>query len=76
MDQAHLAPPADAPPFFSVVISTCERKDTLLECLDALARQSFPASRLEVFVCDDASTDGTAEAVAGWSGPFARNNFV
>jgi glycosyltransferase involved in cell wall biosynthesis len=65
-----LCSPTDPAVFFSVIVSTCERRETLLACLDALAEQSFSADQFEVFVCDDASTDGTPEAVARWAGPF------
>ena len=45
------------------VVVTYNRKDLLLECLAALGRQTHPVER--IVVVDNASTDGTAEAVAG-----------
>ena len=57
--------------FFSVVIPTFNRKDTLLKNLEALSAQSFSASDFEVLVCDDGSTDDTARAVKSLRAPFA-----
>ena len=47
------------------VLMTCHnRKDKTLASLDSLFQQKMPADfRLEVYLVDDASTDGTAEAV-------------
>jgi len=45
----------------TAVVVTFNRKDLLLECLEALARQSRPLDR--VVLVDNASTDGTVEAV-------------
>ena len=45
----------------SVIVPTFNRKDKLERCLDALSKQSLPASDFEVIVVDDGSTDGTAE---------------
>jgi len=45
----------------TAVVVTFNRKDLLLECLDALARQTCPLAR--VLLVDNASTDGTREAV-------------
>jgi GT2 family glycosyltransferase len=43
-------------------VTTFNRRDLLLECLTGLAEQTVPVDR--VFVIDNASTDGTREAVA------------
>ena len=45
----------------SVVIPTCDTRELTLRCLDSLASGS---AALEVIVVDDASADGTAEAIA------------
>ncbi|MEO0132724.1 MAG: glycosyltransferase, partial [candidate division WOR-3 bacterium] len=47
------------------VLMTCyNRKDKTLASLESLFQQKMPADlRLEVYLVDDASTDGTAEAV-------------
>ena len=44
------------------VVVTYNRKELLLECLEGLARQEHPVER--VIVIDNASTDGTPEAIA------------
>lgn len=53
-----------SPPFLSVVIPTFNRRDSLRVTLDALSRQTYPASRYEVVVVSDGSTDGTDEFLA------------
>ena len=55
----------------SVIVPTCNRKEKLLTCLEALARQSVLPREFEVLVVDDGSTDGTGEAIAARSFPFA-----
>ncbi len=47
-------------PRFSVIVPAYNAADTIGACLDALARQTFPAGDYEVIVVDDGSTDGTA----------------
>ncbi len=46
----------------SVIVPTRNRADKIEECLEALARQTYPD--LEVVVIDDASTDDTQDALA------------
>jgi GT2 family glycosyltransferase len=48
----------------SVIISTYNRRDALLQTLDALGRQTVPPERYEVIVADDGSGDGTFEAAS------------
>ncbi len=48
-------------PVVSVIIPTYNRKESLLRTLDSLARQTYPADRMEVIVVDDGSTDGTTD---------------
>jgi glycosyltransferase involved in cell wall biosynthesis len=74
------APPAERSPYWlglrvSVVIPTRDRKDTLIECLNALARQSVLPQEFEVVVVDDGSADGTKEAVETGRFPFAVRCF-
>lgn len=45
-----------------VLIVTWNRRDDLLECLASVKQSSYP--RLGIYVVDNASTDGTYEAVA------------
>ena len=54
--------PSPRPPL-SVVVPTHDTRELTLACLAALARQDLPG--LEVILVDDASSDGTSEAVAG-----------
>lgn len=61
------SPPADAPPSSPrtrvvAAVVTYNRKQLLVECLEALLVQSRPLER--IFVVDNASTDGTREMLA------------
>lgn len=48
----------------AVLLTTYNRKEKTVACLKSLQAQTLPAAvRLEVFLTDDASADGTAEAV-------------
>ncbi|HXH07157.1 MAG TPA: glycosyltransferase [Vicinamibacterales bacterium] len=72
---APAGPPAERSPYWlgvrvSVVVPTHNRRDKLLNCLDALARQSILPQEFEVLVVDDGSTDGTDEAVQARRYPF------
>jgi len=55
----------------SVIIPTWNRKDLLSEVLDSLAHQTYPIKNYEIIVCDDGSTDGTDEMVAGFRNRFS-----
>ena len=44
-----------AAPVASVIVPSYNRPDTLMRCLESLARQSFPPERFEVIVIDDGS---------------------
>ena len=65
---AWVAPPARgqvapvATPSFSVVIAAYQAADTVAEAIESALSQTLPP--LEAIVCDDGSTDDTAEAVA------------
>ena len=50
------------------VVMTCHnRRETTLRCLEALQRQEGHDATLALFVTDDGSDDGTAEAIrAQW----------
>jgi GT2 family glycosyltransferase len=48
----------------AAVMAVHNRRDVTLACLDRLRAQDVPGVALDVYVLDDASTDGTAEAVA------------
>jgi len=49
-------------PLVSAVIPTCDRRDVLQRCLEALVNQT--SSNYEVIVVDDCSTDATAGIAA------------
>ena len=49
--------------FVSIVIATRNRSALLAQTLDALARQRWPADRLEIIVADNGSTDDTRAVV-------------
>lgn len=50
--------------FVSVIIATHNRRRLLEQTLAALAAQALPRDRFEIVVVDNASTDGTGDAVA------------
>ncbi len=55
--------------FLSVLIVNYNGGDDLAACLQALSHQTFPKSRFEVIVFDNASTDGSAERIErDWPG--------
>lgn len=51
-------------PRVSVVIATRDRKEKLLRLLGSIRASDHPSDALEIVVVDNASSDGTAEAVA------------
>lgn len=51
----------DAPPLFSVVMATYQRRSVLAQTLPTVLGQDFPAEQYEVIVVIDGSTDGTVE---------------
>jgi GT2 family glycosyltransferase len=50
-------------PTLAVLMTCHDRRESTLACLDALARQEGHTAAVTVFLTDDGSTDGTAEAV-------------
>lgn len=53
-------------PFVSVVVPTYRRPQHLAGCLEALARQDYPADRFEVVAVDDGSPEPLTDVVARW----------
>ncbi len=51
-------------PFVSVIIPVRNRPREMEDCLLSLARIDYPASRMEIIVVDDASTDHTPQVVS------------
>jgi glycosyltransferase involved in cell wall biosynthesis len=58
-------------PFFSVIMPTFNRRDSVRHCLESLGRQSFPMSGIEVIVAVDGSTDGTAKVLRALELPYS-----
>ncbi|HET7584844.1 MAG TPA: glycosyltransferase [Gemmatimonadaceae bacterium] len=58
-------------PRVSVIIPTHDRRDTLRQTLQALAKQEFPFERMEVVVVCDACSDGTDQMVREFQAPFS-----
>ena len=54
-------------PAVTVAIPTRNRREWLRECLDSVLGQAF--TDLEVYISDNASTDGTEELVASYNDP-------
>jgi glycosyltransferase involved in cell wall biosynthesis/peptidoglycan/xylan/chitin deacetylase (PgdA/CDA1 family) len=54
----------------SVVVATFNRARRLVQCLEALARQSAPPDLFEVVVVDDGSTDDTADLLMAFRAPY------
>lgn len=57
----------------SVQVCTYNRKNIVVKCLKALARQDYPGDKFEVALVDDGSTDGTRQAVESLELPFYLN---
>lgn len=58
-------------PFFSVIIPTFDRKDSLREVLEALAGQEKFPGTFEVIVAVDGSSDGTGDMLRNLKVPYA-----
>ena len=57
-------PVATAPlPRIAVLVAARNEEARLPRCLDALLAQNYPADRIDIFVADDHSTDGTAAVI-------------
>jgi peptidoglycan/xylan/chitin deacetylase (PgdA/CDA1 family) len=57
-------------PELSVIVATHNRRELLARCIDSLKAQGADPGRYEVIVADDASGDGTAEAMERLETPF------
>lgn len=51
----------------SVVVPTFRRADSLDRCLEALARQTLPATEYEIIVADDAADPATRRRIEQWA---------
>ena len=52
-----------AQPLVSIVMPIRNERSHIMRALDAIAAQTYPASRIEILVVDGGSTDGTMDAV-------------
>lgn len=50
-------------PLVSIVIATWNKRDDCLLCLTSVKKLDYPKEKLEIIVVDNASTDGTGEAI-------------
>lgn len=57
-------------PRSSIIIPTCDRRDSLKENLLSLTWLDYPKNKYEVIVIDDGSTDGTEEMIAKMRDPL------
>jgi glycosyltransferase involved in cell wall biosynthesis len=57
----------------SVVVPTYNKLPLVLQTLDGLERQEVPPDSFEVVVVDDASSDGTSEALQNLKRPYGLN---
>jgi glycosyltransferase involved in cell wall biosynthesis len=55
-----------SPPFVSVVVPVWNRERIIGDCLASILRADYPVDRREVVVVDNASTDRTADVIAGY----------
>ncbi len=53
------------PPNVSIFIPTFNDRKDLLPCLESIRRLDYPKEKIEIVVWDNASNDGTGEAVKG-----------
>ncbi|RMG93460.1 MAG: glycosyltransferase [Chloroflexi bacterium] len=56
--------------FVSVIVPTCGRLAGIARCLQALARQTYPADQMEVILVDDGSDGDVETAVFSLTLPF------
>src|SRR3954454_11043704 len=54
-------------PLVTALMAAYNAEPFIAEALDSALAQDWPADRLEIVVCDDGSTDGTAAVVSGYA---------
>lgn len=62
--------PEDEFPSVDCCLVTCNTIGLLKRCLESLALTDYPADRINVYIADNASTDGTAEYLADLAATF------
>jgi len=60
-------------PFVSVLVAARNEEECIVDCLQSLVEQDYPADKIEILVGNDASTDSTPEIVRKFS---AKNENV
>ena len=65
--EATATTPESGLPMVSIIVPTYNRAHTLPFLFDALSRQVYPASQLELIVVDNSSDDDTEQVVAAWA---------
>ncbi len=50
-------------PRLAIIVAARNEEKNLPRCMDALLSQDYPSERLDIFVADDHSTDGTANII-------------
>ncbi|MGQ9626389.1 MAG: glycosyltransferase family 2 protein [Anaerolineae bacterium] len=58
--------------FFSVIVTTYNRRKLLRSCIDSLLSQDYPAEKYEIILVDDGSRDGSGEMVRSVFGGRVR----
>lgn len=58
-------PPPALPelPRLAIIVAARDEEVNLPRCLDALLSQDYPPDRLDIYIADDHSTDGTADVI-------------
>ena len=51
-------------PHVDIIIPVYNAQETISDCLNSLARQDYPNEKFTVIVCDDGSTDASADLIA------------
>lgn len=58
-------PSTSIPLRVAIVMTVFNRRDATLRCIRSIAEQDQSVAQITVYVVDDASTDGTSQAIAG-----------
>ncbi len=85
LERQPLTPPSNGWPTVSIIVPVRNRPDEIVACVRSLQKLDYPATKLEIIVVDDASTDNTIQVVKNlpishaicrpvWSGPAACRN--
>src|SRR5438876_5853031 len=53
-------------PFFSVIIPTYNRRESLCRCLNALSRLDYPSAAFEALIVDDGGLESIESIVEPW----------